>query len=81
MTVPVLTRLRTPFDDVSPEGLQEFAAFVRRHAPRWVNANRSLLRLMARRSQLHAAARSRRRGIRCIAGPAPVGRTALRRQP
>ena len=81
MPVPVLTRMRTPFDDFPAEAMPEFAAFVWKHAPRWVIASRSLSRLMARRAHLKTAARSRLRGIRYLPAPAPVGSTALRRQP
>lgn len=81
MPEPVLTRLRTPFDDFSAEAMPEFAAFVRTHAPRWVHASRSLSRLMARRAQLQSSTRHRRRGIQCIPASAPAGGTALRRRP
>lgn len=80
MPAPVLTRMRTPFDDFPAEAMQEFATFIRTQAPRWVIASRSLSRLMARRAHLQAAARSRRRGIRCIQAPDLMGRAALRRQ-
>lgn len=80
MPVPVLTRMRTPFDKFPAGSMPEFAAFVWKYAPRWVIASRSLSRLMARRAQLKTAARSRRRGIQYLPGPVPVGRTALRRQ-
>ena len=81
MPEPLLTRLRTPFDDFPAEAMPEFAAFVRTHAPRWVHASRSLSRLMERRAHLQSCTRYRRRGIRCIPAPAPVGGTALRRRP
>jgi hypothetical protein len=81
MPAPVLTRMRTPFDDFPAEAVSEFAAFVRAHAPRWVRASRSLSLLMARRAQLQSGTRYRRRGICCIPAPAPVGGTALRRRP
>lgn len=81
MPEPVLTRMRTPFNDFPAEAMSEFAAFVRTRAPRWVHASRSLSRLMVRRAQLQSGTRYRRRGIRCIPAPAPVGCTALRRRP
>lgn len=79
MPEPVLARMRTPFDDFPADAMPEFGALVRTHAPRWVQASRSLSRLMARRAHLQTSTHHRRRGIRCIPAPVAVGRTALRR--
>ncbi len=41
----ILTRHRTPLDDVPVETFREPAEFVRRVAPRWLDGSRSLNRL------------------------------------
>lgn len=80
MPTPVLTRKRTPFDDISADAIQEFATFVRTFAPRWLNGSRSLSRLMARRKHQQVAARGRRHGARYLTAPAHSACTALQRQ-
>ena len=70
MPTPILTRKKTPFDDVPAEVFADLAAFVRRVAPRWVDGSRSLNRLTLRRAQQRERARSRRRGYHLV--PAPV---------
>jgi hypothetical protein len=40
MPTPILTRKKTPFDDVPAEVFADLAAFVRRTAPRWVGGSR-----------------------------------------
>ena len=71
MHTPVVPSTRTPFDGVPVEAFQEFAAFLRSVAPRWLNGSRSLSRLMARRAGQRQAARDRCRGVRHIGARAP----------
>jgi hypothetical protein len=71
MPTPILTRKRTPFDDMTAHAIQEFATFVRRVAPRWVDGSRSLSKLAARGAHQRELARGRRRGYRLVNAPAP----------
>lgn len=64
-----LTRQRTPMDDVPVVTFRDFAEFVRRVAPRWLDGNRSLNRLTMRRARLREIARSRRRGYCVVSAP------------
>ena len=48
----ILTRQRTPLDDFPVDAFQDFAEFVRRMAPRWLDGSRSLNRLTMRRARL-----------------------------
>ena len=65
-----LTRQRTPLDDFPADSFQDFAEFVRRVAPRWLDGSRSLNRLTMRRVRLRELARGRRRGY-CVVGAPP----------
>lgn len=65
-----LTRLRTPMDDAPAGSFQDFAEFVRRVAPRWLDGSRSLNRLTMRRARRREMARGRRRGY-CVVGAPP----------
>ncbi|MBL0087688.1 MAG: hypothetical protein IPP44_13750 [Ideonella sp.] len=67
----IATRKRTPLDGMPVDAFQAFAAFLRGAAPRWLNGNRSLSRLMSRRAGQQQAARGRRRGLRHVGAPAP----------
>ena len=66
-----LTRLRTPLDDFPVDAFQDFAEFVRRVAPRWLDGSRSLNQLMMRRARLRELARGRRRGY-CVVSASPT---------
>lgn len=87
MPTPVLTRKRTPLDDMTADAIQDFATFVRRMAPRWVDGSRSLTQLAARRAHQRELARGRRRGYRLfdapapLAAPVPSGHVVRRRRP
>jgi hypothetical protein len=74
MPATALHRQRTPFDDISPEALGDFAAFVRKHAPRWLSGSRSFGRLTVRRAREKAVACDRRRGIRHVDTAMPPSR-------
>jgi len=86
MPTPILTRKRTPFDDMTADATQNLAAFLRRVAPRWVDGSRSLSQLAARRAHRRELARGRRRGYRLVDAPVPPapsvpsGRIVLRRR-
>jgi hypothetical protein len=69
MPTPILTRKRTPLDDMTADAIQDFATFVRRAAPRWVDGSRSLSQLAARRDHRREQARGRRRGYRLVDTP------------
>jgi hypothetical protein len=64
-----LTRQRTPLDDFPVDAFQDFAEFVRRVAPRWLDSNRSLNRLTMRRARPREMARGRRRGYCVVSAP------------
>jgi hypothetical protein len=87
MSTPIVTRKRNPFDDMTTDAIQDFATFVRRVAPRWVDGSRSLTQLAARRAHQRELARGRRRGYRLFDAPAPLappvpsGRVVRRRRP
>lgn len=87
MPTPIPTRKRTPFDDITADAIQDFATFVRRVAPRWVEGSRSLSQLAARRTHLRELARGRRRGYRLVDTPVhpspsvPSGRVVRRCRP
>jgi len=66
----ILTRQRTPMDDVPVDTFRELAEFVRRVAPRWLDGSRSLNRLTMRRARRREMARGRRRGY-CVVGAPP----------
>lgn len=72
MPTPILARKRTPFDDMTASAIQDFATFLRRVAPRWVDGSRSLCQLAARRAHLRELARGRHRGYRLVDAPAPL---------
>lgn len=74
MPTPIPTRKRTPFDDMTADAIQDFATFVRRVAPRWVDGSRSLSQLGARRAHQRELARGRRRGYRLVNAPTPPAR-------
>ena len=83
MPTPILARKRTPFDDMTADAIQDFATFLRRAAPRWVDGSRSLSQLAARRAHRRELARGRRRGYRLVNAPAPPvpsGRVVRRRR-
>ncbi|MFY7865452.1 hypothetical protein [Roseateles sp.] len=80
MAAPVLTRKRTPFDGISPDAIKDFAAFVRTHAPRWIDGSRSLSRLTVRRARAKAVACDRRRGIRHVDAVDRTTRMSSRRR-
>lgn len=80
MRTSVLTRNRTPFDDVEPEALRDFADFVRMHAPRWLTGSRSLSRITVRRAHEKAVACDRRRGIRHVDAPERTGAASRSRR-
>jgi hypothetical protein len=65
----ILTRQRTPLDDFPVDAFQDFAEFVRRMAPRWLDGSRSLNRLTMRRARLREMARGRRRGYCVVSAP------------
>lgn len=69
MPRPILTRQRTPLDDFPVDAFPDFAEFVRRVAPRWLDGNRSLNRLTMRRARLREMARGHRRGYCVISAP------------
>ena len=69
MPRPILTRQRTPLDDFPVDAFQDFAEFVRRVAPRWLDGSRSLNQLMMRRARLRELARGRRRGYCVVSAP------------
>lgn len=86
MPTSILTRKRTPFEDMTADAIQDFATFVHRVAPRWVDGSRSLSQLAARRAHLRELARGRRFGYRVVDAPtapraasAPSGRIVRRR--
>ena len=79
MHTPVATSKRTPFDGMPVDAFQEFAAFLRGAAPRWLDGSRSLSRLMARQSGLRQAARGRWRGMRHVSTSAASFSADLRR--
>ena len=83
MPRPIHTRQRTPLDDFPVDAFQDFAEFVRRVAPRWLDGSRSLNRLTMRRALLREMSRGRRRGY-CVvnAPPSRVGsdRAIIRRK-
>lgn len=84
MPIPILTRQRTPLDGVPAEVFSEFATFVRRMAPRWLDGTRSQSRLTSRRARQRELARGRHRGYRLVAASAsaaPSGRVDCRRGP
>jgi hypothetical protein len=78
-----LTRQRTPLDDFPADSFQDFAEFVRRVAPHWLDGSRSLNRLTMRRARLREMARGRRRGY-CVVSAPPSrvgsGRAFIRRR-
>jgi hypothetical protein len=80
MLAPDLRRKRTPFDDVTPDELRDFAAFVRKHAPRWLSGSRSFARLTVRRARRKAVACDRRRGIRHVDTANPPSRMGSQRR-
>lgn len=83
MPIPILTRKSTPLDDMTADAIQDFATFVRRVAPRWVDGSRSLSQLAARGAHQRELARGRRRGYRLVSAPAPhvpSGRVVSRRR-
>jgi hypothetical protein len=69
MLRPILTRQRTPLDDFPVDAFQDFAEFVGRVAPRWLDGNSSLNRLTMRRARLREMARGRRRGYCVVSAP------------
>lgn len=75
MPTPILTRKRTPFDDMTVDAIQDFATFVRRVAPRWVDGSRSLSRLTAHHAHQREQARGRRRGYSLVDAPAPLAQS------
>lgn len=83
MPTPILARKRTRFDDMTADAIQDFATFLRRAAPRWVDGSRSLSQLAARRDHQREQARGRRRGYRLVSAPAqpvPSGLVVRRRR-
>jgi hypothetical protein len=64
-----LTRQHTPLDDFPVDAFRDFAEFVRRAAPRWLDGSRSLNRLTMRRARLREMARGRRRGYCVVSAP------------
>jgi hypothetical protein len=82
MPRPILTRQQTPLDDAPVDAFREFAEFVRRVAPRWLDGSRSLNRLTMSRARQREKARSRRRGhcvIRALPWPVGSNRGLIRR--
>lgn len=65
----ILTRQRTPMDGEPAGTFREFAEFVRRVAPRWMEGSPSLNRLTMRRDIQREMARGRRRGYCIVSGP------------
>ena len=80
MHPPIAPSKRAPFEGVPPETFQEFAVFLRRAAPRWLNGSRSLSRLMARRAGQRQPTRGRCRGVRHVGAPAHLVKADLRRR-